>query len=40
MAYDAARGKVVLFGGYDGQTNLADTWEWDGQAWTCLAGCQ
>jgi len=35
MAYDAARGRVVLFGGYDfisGQV-LADTWEWDGTNW-------
>lgn len=32
MAYDAARGKVVVFGGWNGQF-LDDTWEWDG-AWT------
>lgn len=35
MAYDEARGKVVLFGGQDlfsGDT-LDDTWEWDGDAW-------
>lgn len=39
MAYDAARGRVVLFGGV--QTNsggsqlavLGDTWEWDGSMW-------
>jgi hypothetical protein len=29
MAYDAARQRVVLFGGY----GLADTWEWDGTTW-------
>lgn len=29
MAYDAARGRVVLFGGY----GLSDTWEWDGSNW-------
>src|SRR5262249_29451141 len=38
MAYDAARGKVVLFGGCTGNVQacdgLADTWEWDGTAWT------
>ena len=34
MAYDGARGRVVLLGGY-GQSSgvLADTWEWDGSAW-------
>lgn len=30
MAYDAARGVVVLFGGAGG---LRDTWEWDGETW-------
>lgn len=33
MAYDAARGKVVLFGG-GGVGAGADTWEWDGVVWT------
>jgi len=36
VAYDAVRGKVVLFGGSDpiyGQL-LGDTWEWDGSSWT------
>ena len=35
MAYDAARGRVVLFGGYDSAFGLAlgDTWEWDGNVW-------
>ncbi len=33
MAYDAARGQVVLFGGYDTQS-LGDTWVWDGSNWT------
>ena len=32
IAYDAGRGVVVLFGGYDG-TYLNDTWEWNGSAW-------
>jgi hypothetical protein len=31
IAYDAATGNVVLFGGADG---LGDTWVWDGSAWT------
>jgi hypothetical protein len=35
MAYDAARGKVVLFGGYvHGSGNESnDTWIWDGTGW-------
>lgn len=33
MAYDTARGVVVLYGGYDGSF-LGDTWEWDGTVWT------
>lgn len=38
MAYDAAAGTTVLFGGvtitYDGQTCLNDTWTWNGTDWT------
>lgn len=35
MAYDAARQRTVLFGGYGAQPQmtLGDTWEWDGVAW-------
>jgi len=33
MAYDSGRGRTVLFGGYNG-SQLGDTWEWDGSAWT------
>jgi hypothetical protein len=33
MAYDAARGVTVLFGGDDGDEDLQDTWEWDGETW-------
>ena len=34
IAYDAARKKVVLFGGSDAKGNkLGDLWEYDGQAW-------
>lgn len=39
MAYDAARGRLVLFGGtsYDSKTNTTvvrnDLWEWDGVDW-------
>ena len=34
MAYDAATADVVLFGGFDNQGYLGDTWTWDGSAWT------
>ncbi|MBI4871087.1 MAG: hypothetical protein HY814_05930, partial [Candidatus Riflebacteria bacterium] len=33
MAYDSARGRVVLFGGYAG-SYVQDTWEYDGANWT------
>ena len=32
-AFDAARGRWVLFGGYDTVGQLADTWEFDGTTW-------
>jgi hypothetical protein len=38
MAYDASRQRVVLFGGLSGvfpnERYVADTWEWNGSAWT------
>lgn len=34
MAFDAARGELVMFGGFDGNTLLDDTWTWDGENWT------
>ena len=41
MAFDGATGKVILFGGYDGNSNggiaMADTWTWDGLTWTQLS---
>ena len=42
MAYEAARQRVVLFGGsgFGGSGSsglLNDTWGWDGAAWTQLA---
>jgi hypothetical protein len=41
MAFDAARMRVVLFGGVHAQqgaqTYLGDTWEWDGSVWTQTA---
>ncbi|MCA8970584.1 MAG: hypothetical protein KDC95_12395 [Planctomycetes bacterium] len=33
MAFDAIRQRVVVFGGCDGTTYLADTWEFDGSTW-------
>lgn len=35
LAYDTARGRLVLYGGYDdaGLEIHSDTWEWDGQRW-------
>lgn len=33
MVYDAARQRVVLFGGLGAGGALADTWEWDGSVW-------
>lgn len=44
MAYDSARGRVVLFGGGLGVSKpsgeedlIGDTWEWDGRIWTRVA---
>jgi hypothetical protein len=39
MAFDAARQRTILFGGFDPSTGLgaADTWSWDGANWTQLA---
>jgi hypothetical protein len=34
MAFDAARGVTVLFGGYDGSNSNGETWEWNGAAWS------
>lgn len=34
MAYDAARGRIMLFGGSDGSVYLLDTWQFDGVTWT------
>ena len=41
MGYDPERQRIVLYGGFNGPgTNLDDTWEWDGQEWTCLVSCK
>ena len=41
LAFDEARQRLVLFGGYDRPLalSLTDTWEWDGTAWGCAVGC-
>ncbi len=39
MAYDAARQRVVLFGGVK-TILLGDTWEWDGASWTQMQPTQ
>jgi hypothetical protein len=36
MADDPAARQLILFGGDDRQTALADTWSWDGRHWTEL----
>jgi hypothetical protein len=37
MAYDPMSGKVIMFGGFDGNAYLNDTWEFDGVSWTQVA---
>ena len=36
MVFDAATNNIVLFGGFN-STELADTWTWNGSAWTKLS---
>jgi hypothetical protein len=41
MGYDPERKRIVLYGGFDArESDLSDTWEWDGQVWNCLINCQ
>ncbi|MGE5187281.1 MAG: hypothetical protein ACM31C_34775 [Acidobacteriota bacterium] len=38
IAYDGARGNVIMFGGNDaGGNSFGDTWLWDGSRWRALA---
>jgi hypothetical protein len=37
IAFDRARNRLVLFGGLAGQTLSADTWLWNGTAWSRVA---
>ena len=40
LGHDPDRDVFVLHGGFDAEGNpLADTWEFDGDAWSCIAGC-
>jgi hypothetical protein len=34
MVFDGAHHRVLLFGGFDGQGPLEETWTWDGSDWT------
>ena len=36
MAYDSVRGKLLLFGGFNGSATTNETWEWDGTIWKKL----
>ena len=36
MAYDFARGKIVLFGGTAGGVDQGDTWEWGATGWSFI----
>jgi hypothetical protein len=36
MAYDSARQRIVLFGGFNGSSLSADTWEWNGSFWAAV----
>jgi hypothetical protein len=37
VAFDAARGRLVLFGGAAAPVTFGDTWEWDGRFWVQVA---
>ena len=34
VAHDAARNRVVLFGGFRSGQDFSDTWEWNGTSWS------
>ncbi len=40
VAFDPRRGATVVFGGISGSSVFADSWAWDGQAWTQVQGAQ
>ena len=41
MAYDETSGKILLYGGWDNQTNtfMNDLWTWDGSDWSKVDCC-
>lgn len=39
MGYDPVRKRIVLYGGFDSSGDFGDTWEWDGQQWSCMVDC-
>ena len=41
-AYGSQRNRLVAFGGVakPGGGAITDTWEWDGQHWSCVYGCK
>jgi hypothetical protein len=40
MGYDPSRDVFVLFGGFDADHVLAETWEFDGEGWQCVLACE
>ena len=36
LVYDSARGRVILFGGFDSLERKGDTWAFDGATWSRL----
>jgi hypothetical protein len=37
-AFDAARSRLVVFGGFGQGGYVGDTWEWDGSRWARFVG--
>jgi hypothetical protein len=40
MGYDPSRDVFVLFGGFDADGVMSETWEFDGDNWQCVEGCE
>ena len=40
MGYDPTRDTFVLFGGFDADGILAETWEFAGDSWQCVIACE
>lgn len=34
MGWEHVGGRLILFGGFDGRSDVGDTWAWDGERWT------